>query len=158
MAREPIPTWCFAVIVVRRGDRFLIVHERKHGQLWYLPAGRVEPGETFLQAACRETLEETGIVVRLVGIIRVEHSPKSAGARLRVIFLAEPVDDKPPKSVPDDESLGAEWVTLKALNDYPLRSPDVQDLFAYVAAGGPVYPMGLLQLEGMPYSLESESG
>ena len=42
MPREAIPTWFFAIVVVRRGDRFLLVHERKHGQLWYLPAGRVE--------------------------------------------------------------------------------------------------------------------
>jgi phosphatase NudJ len=42
MSREPIPTWYFALVVVVSGDRFLRVHERKHGQLWYLPAGRVE--------------------------------------------------------------------------------------------------------------------
>ncbi len=106
MARA-IPTWCFAVAVVRRGDQFLIVHERKHGQLWYLPAGRVEPGETFFAAACRETLEETGIPIRVVGVLRVEHSPGRTAARLRVVFLAEPIDDTPPKSVPDEESLEA---------------------------------------------------
>ena len=41
MARTPIPTWCFAIVVVRRGDQFLLVQERSHGQPWYLPAGRV---------------------------------------------------------------------------------------------------------------------
>src|SRR4051812_21976008 len=112
MAREPIPTWCFALVVVRRGDQFLLVHERKHGQLWYLPAGRVEPGESFADAAVRETLEEAGIPVRITGVIRVDHSPSPVGARMRVIFLADPAADTPPKSVPDDESLGAAWVTL----------------------------------------------
>ena len=51
MSRDPIPTGCCAVVVVRHGDRFLIVHERQHGQLWFLPAGRVESGETFHEAA-----------------------------------------------------------------------------------------------------------
>ena len=55
MSRLPIPTWFFVLVVVRRGEQFLLVHERKHGQLWYLPAGRVEPGETFVEAAVRET-------------------------------------------------------------------------------------------------------
>ena len=32
--------------VVRLGRRFLVVRERKHGQGWYLPAGRVEAGES----------------------------------------------------------------------------------------------------------------
>src|SRR5262249_19177094 len=61
MPREPIPTWFFALVVVRKGNQFLVVHERKHGQLWYLPAGRAELGETLLEAARRETLEETGL-------------------------------------------------------------------------------------------------
>jgi phosphatase NudJ len=156
MAREPIPTWYFALVVVRRGDQFLIVHELKHGQLWYLPAGRVEPGETFVAAAYRETLEETGVPVRVVGILRVEHSPGPTNARLRVVFLAEPVDDTPPKSVPDEESLEAEWVSLAQLPKYPLRGEEVAELFAYVAAGGAVYPVSVLQAEGMPYDYEVE--
>lgn len=155
MAREPIPTWCFAVVVVRRGDQFLLVHERKHGQLWYLPAGRVEPGETFELAALRETREETGIPVRVLGILRVEHSPSASGARMRVVFLAEPIDGTPPKSEPDEESLGASWVRLEELASHPLRGEEVRELFAYVAENGPVYPLSVLQPEGMPYRASS---
>src|SRR5262245_60118704 len=151
MPREPIPTWCFALVVVRRGDRFLLVHESKHGQLWYLPAGRVEPGESFAEAAVRETLEEVGVPVRITGVIRVEHSPGVGGARMRVVFLAEPTDDTPPKTEPDEESLGAAWVGLDELPRYPLRGDEVRRLFEYVAAGGAVYPADVLQPEGRPY-------
>jgi len=151
MAREPIPTWCFAVVVVRRGDLFLIVQECNHGQLWYFPAGRVSLGETFAEAAHRETLEEAGIPIRIVGVIRVEHSPKPKSARLRVVFLAEPIDDTPPKNVPDEDSLGAAWVSLKQLSEYRLRGTEVTQLCAYVAAGAPIYPDNVLQSEGMPY-------
>src|SRR5262249_55894868 len=35
LPRDPIPTWYFAVVVVRRGDDFLLVHECKHSRLWY---------------------------------------------------------------------------------------------------------------------------
>jgi phosphatase NudJ len=154
MPREPIPTWCFAVVVARRGDKFLLVHETKHGSLWYLPAGRVEPGESFAAAARRETLEEAGVPVELVGVIRIEHTPSPAGARMRVVFLAEPVDDTPPKSVPDEESLEAAWVGLDELAKYPLRGDEVEELFAYIARGGTVCPLGVLQPEGMPYPAE----
>lgn len=41
------------------GDMLLI---RRNGR-WDLPKGKVESGETLLQAALRETLEETGISV-----------------------------------------------------------------------------------------------
>lgn len=153
MSREPIPTWCFAVVVVRKKDRFLIVHERKHGQLWYLPAGRVEPGETWIQAAHRETLEETGVPVEVTGLLRIEHSPSPQGARIRVVFVAEPLDDTPPKSVPDEESLEAAWVTLEELAQYSLRGVEVRELFSYVENGAPIYPVSLIQPEGSPYRI-----
>src|SRR5688572_30153945 len=124
MPREPIPNWCYALVVVRRDDRFLLVRQCEGG--WYLTAGRVERGETFAAAAVRETREEAGIPVRLVGVVRVEHSPHLHGARMRVVFLAEPVDDTPPKSVPDGESLEAAWVALDEIGQYPLRGREVR--------------------------------
>ena len=151
MAREPIPTWCFALVVARKGDRFLLVQESKYGEPWYLPGGRVEAGESFADAAVRETLEEAGVPVRVTGVIRIEHSPTPAGSRMRVIFLAEPADDTPPKSEPDDESLRAEWVAVGDLGDYALRGQEVAEVFRYVAGGGAVYPADLLQPEGSPF-------
>lgn len=140
MARAPIPTWCFALVVVKLGRRFLVVHERKHGQLWYLPAGRVEPGESFAQAAHRETLEEAGIPIVIEGILRVEHTPLPSEARMRVVFLARPADDTPPKTVPDEHTLEARWVTLEELGTMPVRGPGVAALFEEVLAGAPVLP------------------
>lgn len=148
MARTPIPSWYFALVVVRLGRRFLVVRERKHGQFWYLPAGRVEPGERLVEAARRETLEESGIPVVIEGVLRVEHAPSPDGARVRVFFLARPADDTPPKSIPDEESLGAAWVALEDLDKIPLRGPEVRHIFEAVANGAPVYPLSLLTDEG----------
>ena len=145
--RDPIPTWYFALVVVRKADRFLVVHERKHGQLWYLPAGRVEPGERLVTAAVRETLEETGVPIVVDGIVRVQHTPMPGGARVRVIFTAHPADDTPPRTTPNDESLGAAWVTLDELERLPLRGPEIVELFAQVAGGATVYPLDLLASE-----------
>ncbi len=150
MSRDPIPTWCFALVVVRLGHRFLIVHERKHGQRWYLPGGRVEPGESFVDAAIRETREEAGIDVALEGVVRVEHSPMPDGARMRVLFVARPIDDRAPKSVPDNESLGAMWVSLDELERYPLRGDEVRALFEHVVRGAPIFPLSVLAHEGAP--------
>lgn len=151
MARDPIPTWFFALVVVRHAERFLMVHERKHGQLWYIPAGRAEPGESLPAAAVRETLEETGVAVQLTGVIRMEHSARADSARVRVVFLAKPVGDPTPKTAPDGESLGAEWVSLAELDRYPLRGWEVEELLQYVAAAGDVHPLDVLTAEGAPY-------
>jgi phosphatase NudJ len=150
MSRTPIPTWCFAVVLVKLGRRFLLVHERHHDQRWYLPAGRVELGETFAEAARREALEETGVPVELEGILRIEHSPTPLQSRLRVIFLARAADDTRPKSAPDEHSLEARWVTVEELAVLPLRAPDVEPLCRDVLAGAPVFPLSLLGWEGEP--------
>lgn len=159
MAREPIPTWYFAVVNVRSENRFLLVQERKHGALWYLPAGRVEPGEQPTAAAQRETLEEAGIPAVLEGIVRIEHTPWAAGtARCRVIFVARPADDRLPRQVADEDTLGAAWVTLAELASLPLRHTEVVDLCEYIASGGPVYPLSVLSDEDAPYEFPGSVG
>lgn len=148
MAREPIPTWYFALVVVRLGHRFLVVHEKKHGQLWYLPAGRVEPGETLVEGAIRETLEESGVPVTIDGVLQIQHTPSPDGtARMRVFFLAHPTDDTPPLSEPNEHSLEARWVSLEELGDLRLRSGEVRAIFQAVEAGAPVFPASLIANE-----------
>ncbi len=133
---------------MRQGDRLLVVHEAKHGQLWWLPAGAVEPGETFEEAALRETLEEAGLRVRLDGLVRIERSIVDGGARERVIFTATPLDASPPKSVADEHSLEARWCTMEELERLPLRGEEPLELVRYFARGGPIFPLSVLMREG----------
>lgn len=151
MSREPLPTWTFALVVVRLGPRFLLVHERKHGGGWYLPAGRVEPGETIAAAAIRETQEEAGVPIALDGILQIERSPRPDGtARMRILYLGHPVDDTAPKTEPDEESLGAAWFLPAEMRGLPLRGDEVLRLVDDVERGAPLYPLGLLGPEGRP--------
>ena len=147
MARTPIPTWYFAMAVVRLGHRFLLTQERKYGGTWSLPGGRVEPGESLIDACLREVVEEAGVPVRLDGILRIEHTPSGSGARVRVVFLATPRDDTPPKAVADDESLQARWLTVEELAALPLRGSDLRALIESVVDGRPVYPLDILGRE-----------
>ena len=152
MARNPIPTWYFCLVVVRLKDRFLLVQECKHGQRWYLPAGRVEPGETFVEAAVRETLEESGIPIVVEGILRIEHTPYPDGtARVRFIFVAHPLDETPPKTTADEHSLGAAWFSLDELETLPLRGEHVHEMLEFVKNDAPIYPLKILTFEGASY-------
>ena len=144
MARPGIPTWYFAMVVVRRGHKFLLTQEQKYGGSWSIPGGRVEPGETLPRAAVREVLEETGVPVQLDGILRVEHATDEYGARIRVLFLGSPLDDTAPKTSADEESMGAAYLTLDEIRQRPLRGADLGALLDSVANGRQVFPLELL--------------
>jgi len=144
MARTPLPTWYFALVIVRRGHRFLLTQERKYGSSWSVPGGRVEPGESLAEAAVREVFEETGVPVRLDGVLRVEHTPGNDGVRMRIIYIGTPIDDTEPKTMADDESLGAAWLTLDEIRSRPLRGSELCALLESVEQGRAVYPLDLL--------------
>lgn len=150
MPASPSNTWYIALVIVRYNDHFVLVNEKKN-RGWYLPAGRVDPGESLEQGAKREVREESGLEVELDGVIRFEFTPAMGGrdARMRVFFLAHPVGGAL-KTTPDHESMGAAWVTLKDLDRLRLRAPEVREYFHYVANGGAIAPMSVLTWEGAP--------
>ncbi len=147
IARTPIPTSYFALAVVRLGHRFLLCQERKYGSTWSIPGGRVEPGESLFDACVREVLEETGVPVRLDGILRLEHTPAASSARVRIVFAATPLDDTAPKTAPDEESLQARWLTMDEIAKMPLRGSDLRALLESVVDGRPMFPLDLLGRE-----------
>lgn len=144
MSRAPIPTWYFAMVVVRRGHRFLLTQEQKYGSTWSIPGGRVEPGESLVAAAVREVHEETGVPVRIDGILRIEHAASDTTARVRVLFVGTPIDDTPPKTVADAESLGAAWLTIDEIRQKPLRGAELRAVLESVEAGRQIFPLDLL--------------
>ena len=104
----------FALVVCQRPSdgRFLLVQEPLGvGGGYWLPAGRVDPGESLINGGIRETLEEAGIQVEIKCILNV-----SLTNALRVIYLAHPVEgsNDTPKTVPDFESAGAIWVSAES--------------------------------------------
>ena len=64
---------CGAVVTDDAG-RVLLLRRSDDGT-WCLPGGGVEPGETWAEAAARETLEETGWVIRISGLLGVYSDP-----------------------------------------------------------------------------------
>ena len=50
------------IVLIAPGNRVLYML-RDDGGGWGIPGGKVEQGETFIQAAVRETFEETGLQI-----------------------------------------------------------------------------------------------
>ena len=78
--------------VVAQNDRYLMVKEFESGKLVInQPAGHVEPGEDIIDAAIRETYEETGWHVDINGFIGIytSTSPATGITYYRLAFTAE---------------------------------------------------------------------
>jgi 8-oxo-dGTP pyrophosphatase MutT (NUDIX family) len=87
----PRPAVTVATIVARDGTFLVVEEETGAGLRLNQPAGHVEPGESLVAAAVRETLEETGHSVEpsaLVGIYRWRVSATGA-TFIRFAFAAE---------------------------------------------------------------------
>jgi ADP-ribose pyrophosphatase YjhB (NUDIX family) len=75
-----------AVVVIDAGNVLLI--QRDDFQVWALPGGRIEQGETAAQAAIREVQEETGLTVALTCLVGLYARPQWAGSAHSAVFAA----------------------------------------------------------------------
>lgn len=119
--------------VVRDPDgRFLLVLRTKEPEAgaWTVPGGSVEPGETFAQAAAREVLEETGIVVRVLEELWAVDVPFGDDAVYEIHdFLASPVGGS---LCAGDDAGDARWFTTDEMRGVPLT----HDLLGHLARAG----------------------
>jgi ADP-ribose pyrophosphatase YjhB (NUDIX family) len=65
---------CSATIFDSTRQKVLLTRRTDNGR-WCLPGGRTESGESVLETCLRETLEETGLEVRMVRLLGVYSSP-----------------------------------------------------------------------------------
>ena len=143
--RTCFKTYQFALVICRnpKDGRYLAVNET-NDRGWWIPGGAVDAGESFYEAAVRECWEEASVKIAIKGVLRVEHSLQGGGdsARMRVIFYAEPIDDKQmPKKVPDSESLEARWVTVEEFTQIgKIRGKELVHWGQYLNNGGQIFP------------------
>jgi len=115
--------------VVADGERYLMVEEEVNGRLVYnQPAGHLDEGESLLDAARRETLEETAWTVELQHLVGVHQwrSTEHGDEVLRFSFAAHPLAHDAQRPL-DSDIRRALWLTraeIAALGDR-LRSPMV---------------------------------
>jgi ADP-ribose pyrophosphatase YjhB (NUDIX family) len=72
----PIPTADILIRMVRSGKEAVVLVRRKNPPPgWAIPGGFVEYGESVEECALREAAEETGMEVRLTGLLGVYSDP-----------------------------------------------------------------------------------
>lgn len=104
-----------AGLVIRQGERIVLVRERLHhgGEVWNIPGGLVDRGETYARAAVREALEECGIEVEepLTRAFSVQFMVGET-AGWAVTFEARAKGERFAIDDPDGMVQEARWVTL----------------------------------------------
>lgn len=119
-------TFVVAAVLVNDSNEVLMMQEAKEhcAGKWYLPAGRMEEGETICEAVKREVLEETGLVLDTTTLLMVECA---SGSWIRFVLTGKVTGGilKTPGQA-DHESLQAKWV--ENLNELSLRANDILPL------------------------------
>jgi len=77
-------------IAIIQDDKILLTR-REDFEVWCLPGGAVDEGESVAQAAVREAHEETGLEVELTRLIGVYSRPGWPGAGMHIISFAAQV-------------------------------------------------------------------
>ncbi|EDW80927.1 uncharacterized protein Dwil_GK11300 [Drosophila willistoni] len=119
-------TYIVACVLINDHDEVLMIEEAKQSCTgkWYLPAGRMERGESIIEAAAREVFEETGLNAELTTLLAVE---SAGGSWFRFVLTGRITGGrlKTPAEA-DAESIQARW--MRDLKEVTLRSNDILNI------------------------------
>jgi 8-oxo-dGTP pyrophosphatase MutT (NUDIX family) len=129
------------VLAVDDDGRILLQRRRDTGQ-WALPMGKQELGETPSQCAVRETFEETGVQVEIIGLVGIYSDPGHIVAytdgevrqEYEVTLLGRPIGGKP---AANDEASEVGWFTSRELDRLDIHATMRRQIADYLAGKFP---------------------
>ncbi|MEN3585200.1 NUDIX domain-containing protein [Streptomyces sp. ZYX-F-203] len=114
-----------ASTVVTDEDGRVLLQRRADNGMWALPGGAMHIGESLPECAVRETREETGLEVEVVGIVGTYSNPRHVFAyndgevrqEFSICFLAHAVGGQLAVS---SESTEVRWFKPEDVDDLPM--------------------------------------
>lgn len=115
-----------ASAVVADDQGRILLARRRDNNLWTVPGGAMEPGETIVESAIREVAEETGVHVEITGLVGIYSSPlhvvEYADGEVRqqfsVCFSARPLSGTATET---DETSEARYVDPQELDQLDIH-------------------------------------
>jgi ADP-ribose pyrophosphatase YjhB (NUDIX family) len=113
------------VVVVNDTGEILLIR-RSDNDNWALPGGAIDLGESVVQAAIRETKEETGIDCEITGLVGIYSDPKhiilytsngEARQEFSIVLTARPTGGH---RTPSGESTEVRWVSPSGIRHYDM--------------------------------------
>jgi 8-oxo-dGTP pyrophosphatase MutT (NUDIX family) len=152
MKHEHNPVGVDTIEILARGvlimEDHVLLCRNVEGGYRYLPGGHVEPGESAAAALAREFMEESGVAVRVGGLLLIsEHGFVQKGRPRHEIDLVFHVEHPPtldpsrawPSLEPD---IAFDWVALSDLGAADLRPASISDWLIRLAKGGNIGDTG----------------
>jgi ADP-ribose pyrophosphatase YjhB (NUDIX family) len=110
---------------VMHEGRLLLIRRTDNG-LWALPGGAQDFGEFIAETVIRETVEETGVTVKVTGMVGIytnpahliEYSNGEVRQQFSICFRGEYVSGEPTTS---DESSEVRWVSRDELGSLDIH-------------------------------------
>ena len=105
----------------------VLMIQRSDNDLWAIPGGAQEVGESIVHTAVREVQEETGIAIEVIGLVGVYSDPGHVIAyddgevrqEFSVCFRGKPVDGEIATS---SESQRVEWIDSKRMSGLDIHT------------------------------------
>lgn len=121
--------------VVLRGGAVLLCHRHQDRQwfpdVWDLPGGHIEPGESSAAAIQRELLEELGIHAQVDGHAPVRSMEISSTLRIDVWVITQWTGQ--PTNLAPEEHDAIEWVPVSELDEWDLAHSALYAVIAEVS-------------------------
>lgn len=112
-----------AICLVERPDGAVLLVQQTYRQRWGVPGGLLEKGERPEDAAVREVLEETGLVIDLLGEPAVVVAPTPQ--RVDLVYRARVRPGHPQDPVPGSpEIVRAAWFPADQLPELQVETSD----------------------------------
>jgi ADP-ribose pyrophosphatase len=121
----PVHPFVGVGILIEDDGRFLLIKRaaKPDQGLWTVPGGLVEVGERATDAAMREVLEETGLVVEIgerLGVVdKIEHD-ESGKVLYHFVILFYKATLTGGVLAAMDDALDARWVTIAEFKEYKI--------------------------------------
>lgn len=133
--------FCASAFVVNPVDKKILLCHHKAFNRWVQPGGHIEIGETPEETALRETYEETGVRIKLIGerfpreddFLRPlgiqRNRGKDGSLHIDITYVAIPLSQD--NVIEDDEIDRYAWFSMEELNDIEVF-PDIKISYQYI--------------------------
>jgi mutator protein MutT len=123
MSAPSVPIINVLAAVINRDGNYLVCQRpltKRHGGLWEFPGGKIEPGESLLDAANRELTEELNVAAISVG--KPIYSVHDEGSPFVIKFVPSEIAGVPTCL----EHADVRWASLEEIQHLDLAPSDRQ--------------------------------